>query len=110
MRGDAPHLHMLNMIAGGIPASVEFCRRLGDHRAGGRRRPSCAGRRAGYLFFPPQPLLGHQYQFDLDTAEGQLFQNRMLTSLQRHEPGILTYMRCPTSRLPTTLPAGMKKT
>ena len=46
----------------------------------------------------------------LDTAKGQLFPNRMLTSLQRHEPGILTYMRCPTSRLPTTLPAGMKKT
>jgi hypothetical protein len=39
MSGDAPHLHMLNLIAGGIPASVEFYRRLGDHRAGGRRRP-----------------------------------------------------------------------
>ena len=44
MSGDAPHLHMLNLIAGGIPASVEFYRRLGDHRAGGRRRPACAGR------------------------------------------------------------------
>ena len=25
----------------------------------------------------PQPLPGHEYQFDLDMAEGQLFLNRM---------------------------------
>ncbi len=38
------------------------------------------------LFFPTaphQPLLGHEYQFDLDTDEGQLFLDRMLTFLQR---------------------------
>jgi acetyl esterase len=36
------------------------------------------------LFFPAhQPRLGHEYQFDLDTAEGQLFLNRMLTFLQQ---------------------------
>ena len=38
------------------------------------------------LFFPTgahQPLLGHEYQFDLDTAEGQLFLDRMLAFLQR---------------------------
>ena len=29
MSGDAPYLHMLNLIAGGIPASLEFYRRLG---------------------------------------------------------------------------------
>lgn len=41
------------------------------------------------LFFPAhQPLLGHEYQFDLDTVEGQLFLNRMLAFLQRRlEPG-----------------------
>ena len=84
MSGDAPHLHMLNLIAGGIPASVEFYRRLGDHRAGGRRRPACAGRRAGHsLLCHSQPPLGHEYQFDLDAAEGQLFLNRMLAFLQR---------------------------
>jgi hypothetical protein len=33
MSGDVPYLHMLNLIAVGIPASVEFCRRLGDHMA-----------------------------------------------------------------------------
>jgi hypothetical protein len=27
--GDTPHLHMLNLTAGGIPASLEFYRRLG---------------------------------------------------------------------------------
>jgi hypothetical protein len=27
--GDAPHLRMLNLIAGSIPASLEFYRRLG---------------------------------------------------------------------------------
>ena len=38
------------------------------------------------LFFPTaagQPLLGHEYQFDLDTPEGQLFLDRMLAFLQR---------------------------
>ena len=29
MSGATPHLHMLNLVAGGIPASVEFYRRLG---------------------------------------------------------------------------------
>jgi acetyl esterase len=38
------------------------------------------------LFFPTaadQPLLGHEYQFGLDTQEGQLFLDRMLAFLQR---------------------------
>jgi acetyl esterase len=36
------------------------------------------------LFFPAhRPRLGHEYQFDLDTAEGQLFLDRMLAFLQR---------------------------
>ena len=37
------------------------------------------------LFFPAahQPPLGHEYQFDLDTAEGQLFLDRVLAFLQR---------------------------
>jgi len=38
------------------------------------------------LFFPTaanQPLLGHEYQFDLDTDEGQLFLDRMLAFLRR---------------------------
>jgi hypothetical protein len=74
---------MLNLIAGGIPASVEFYRRLRDHRAGGRRRPACAGHRAGHPLYHSRALLGHEYQFGLDTAEGQLFLNRRLTSLQR---------------------------
>ena len=74
MSGDAPRLHMLNLIAGGIPARVEFYRRLGDHRVGGRRRPACAGRRAGHpLLYYSEPLLGHEYQFDLNTVEGQLY-------------------------------------
>ena len=76
---------MLNLIAGGIPASVEFYRRLGDHRAGGRRLPACAGRRAGHpLLYRSQPL-GREYRFDLDAAEGQLVLNRMLTSPQRRQ-------------------------
>jgi hypothetical protein len=33
--------------------------------------------------FPPQPVLGHDFRFDLDTAEGQLFLNRMLAFQQR---------------------------
>ena len=28
MSGDAPHLHRLKLTAGGIPASLEFCRWL----------------------------------------------------------------------------------
>jgi acetyl esterase len=37
------------------------------------------------LFFPiaHQPLLGHEYQFNLDTPEGQLFLERILAFLQR---------------------------
>ncbi len=37
------------------------------------------------LFFPTAhlPLLGHEYQFDLDAPEGQLFLERMLAFLQR---------------------------
>ncbi len=50
MSGDAPHLHMLNLIAGGIPASLGFYRRLGDHRAGGRRRPHVRGVEPDTLF------------------------------------------------------------
>jgi hypothetical protein len=53
MSGDAPHLHMLNLIAGGIPASVEFYRRLGDHHAGGRRRPAVQGIEPDTLFTTP---------------------------------------------------------
>ena len=51
--------------------------------------PPCVGRRAGHpLLYHSQPLLGHVYRFDLDTAEGQLFLNRVLASLQRpHWPG-----------------------
>jgi hypothetical protein len=70
MSGDAPHLHMLNLIGAGIPASVEFYRRLGDHRAGGRRRPACTGRRAGHPLYHSRPLLGHEYQFGLDRVFG----------------------------------------
>jgi acetyl esterase len=41
------------------------------------------------LFFPAhQPRLGHEYQFDFDTAEGQLFLDRMFAFLQRRlKPG-----------------------
>jgi acetyl esterase/lipase len=41
---------------------------------------------AATLFFPHdhQPPLGHEYQFNLDTSEGQLFLERMHTFLRRH--------------------------
>jgi hypothetical protein len=37
------------------------------------------------LFFPAdyEPSLGHEYQFTLDTAAGELFLERLLTFLRR---------------------------
>ena len=50
----------------------------------------------------PQPLPGHEYLFALDTAEGQLFLNRMLMSLPRRlepapgrEPRLVRDPGCP---------------
>jgi hypothetical protein len=83
MSGDAPHLHMLNLIAGGILASLDFYRWLGVTVRADAVGPHVQGIEPDTLFFPTQPLLGHEYQFDLDTAEGQLFLNRMLAFLQR---------------------------
>ncbi len=58
--GDAPHLHMLNLIAGSIPASLEFYRRLGvtvpppaDQHVQGVEP---------YTLYLPLPAAGHEYR------------------------------------------------
>ena len=59
MSGDAPHLHMLNLIAGSIPASLEFYRRPGVTVPADTAGPHVQGVEPDTLFFfPPQPLLG----------------------------------------------------
>jgi hypothetical protein len=75
MSGDAPHLHRLNLTARGIPASLEFCQWLAVTVPADAGSPHVQGVEPDTLFFS-QPLLGHEYQFDLDTAKGQLFLNR----------------------------------
>ena len=59
MSGDAPHRHMLNLIAGGIPASLEFYRRLGVTVPADPAGPHVQGVEPAPSSFPPQPLLGH---------------------------------------------------
>jgi DNA-binding NarL/FixJ family response regulator len=62
--GDAPHLHLLNLIAAGIPASVEFLPAARGSPCRRTPRPACAGRRAGHpLLYRSQLLLGHENQF-----------------------------------------------
>ena len=75
MSGDAPHRHMLNLIAGGIPASLEFCRRLGDHRAGGSpaARMCRASSRTPVFFANPAV---HGGQVDQRGGEGQRDRDR----------------------------------
>ncbi len=79
--GDAPHLHMLNLIAGSIPASLEFYRRLGVTVPPPTSMCRASSRTPSIYH---SQLLGTS---TVDTAEGQLFLNRMLAFLQRrHEP------------------------
>jgi hypothetical protein len=52
MSGDASHLHMLDLIAGGIPASLEFYRRLGVTAPAGAAGPHVQGVEPDTLFFP----------------------------------------------------------
>ena len=57
--GDAPHLHMLNLIAGIIPASLEFYRRLGV-TVPAPADPHVQGVEPDALLLP-LPAAGHEY-------------------------------------------------
>jgi hypothetical protein len=83
MSGDVPYLHMLNLIAVGIPASVEFCRRLGVTMPADAAGPHVQGVEPDTLFTSRGRCWVTSTSSTLDTAKGQLFPNRMLTSLQR---------------------------
>ena len=62
MSGDAPNLHMVKLIAGGIPASLESYRRLGSPC---RRTPPtrmCRGVEPDTLFFPTPAAAWQEHQ------------------------------------------------
>jgi hypothetical protein len=74
---------MLNLIAGGIPASLESYRLLGVTVPADAAGPHVQGAEPDTLYFPTPAAAGPEYQFGLDTAQGRLLLNRMLAFPQR---------------------------
>jgi hypothetical protein len=71
---------MAAAIFGSIRTVTEN-RRLRDHLSADAAGPHVQGVEPDTLFLPTPAAAGSRVQFDLDTAEGQLFLNRMLMSL-----------------------------
>jgi hypothetical protein len=60
---------MVNLIAGGIPASLESYWRLGVTVPADAAGPHVQGRRAGHPLLSHPAAAGHEYQVGLDTPK-----------------------------------------